>query len=99
VPGIEPGPPDLYPRTLTTRSQFLSNVFCKITKLIKTEIEVGTNFADKGGRSVGIVRSRTKATELVILIQETCMSRAEVRTRQTNNCSVEEYGLLCCIAM
>jgi hypothetical protein len=25
-----------------------------------------TNFADKGGRSVGIVRSRTKATELLL---------------------------------
>jgi hypothetical protein len=27
--------------------------------------KVGTNFADKRGRSVGIVRSRTKAIELV----------------------------------
>jgi len=27
--------------------------------------KVGTNFANGGGRSVGIVRSRTKATELV----------------------------------
>jgi hypothetical protein len=27
----------------------------------------GTNFADKGGRSVGIVRSRTQNTELFVL--------------------------------
>jgi hypothetical protein len=27
--------------------------------------KVGTNFADSGGRSVGLVRSRTQATELV----------------------------------
>ena len=29
--------------------------------------KVGTNFADRGGRSVGIVRSRTKATEFSLV--------------------------------
>jgi hypothetical protein len=30
--------------------------------------KVGTNFADKRGREVGIVRSRTKATKLLLLV-------------------------------
>jgi hypothetical protein len=42
-----------------------------IKKLLKEEPQkIGTNFADSGYRPVGIVRTKTKATELVIYLVE-----------------------------
>jgi hypothetical protein len=62
APGIEPGPP--LPAAMVYKTENTA-VGIRHTTWRPLSAKVGTNFAPtSGGRSVGMVRSRTQATEV-----------------------------------
>jgi hypothetical protein len=54
--------------------------------ITRLSAKVGTNFSDNSGRSVGVVRSRTQATEFVLFIE---------RFHASRHSRVQAFSVLC----